>query len=190
MFSIQFLHNKQITFPIEYLCLLLNSHKELLIKKFLLSVNDGENLILTIVFSLSIIISLFQTSGRILERSNMSDYVESEKERVQDVDEQVSGFTEENHSDIEAELGINLESTEENDSKKIIDIVQLQAKVKKQISTFESKYIIFYHFLFNRVKDLEVSYNELLEEANAAKLANDDECMLILFFLKSSISFT
>ena len=80
MFSIQFLHNKQITFPIEYLCLLLNSHKELLIKKFLLSVNDGENLILTIVFSLSIIISLFQTSGRILERSNMSDYVESEKE--------------------------------------------------------------------------------------------------------------
>ena len=76
----------------------------------------------------------------------MSDYVESEKERVQDVDEQVSGFTEENHSDIEAELGINLESTEENDSKKIIDIVQLQAKVKKQISTFESKYIIFYQY--------------------------------------------
>ena len=48
----------------------------------------------------------------------MSDYVESEKERVQDVDEQVSGSTEENHSDIEAELGINLESTEKTTVRK------------------------------------------------------------------------
>ena len=36
---------------------------------------------------------------------------------------------------------------------------------------------------------ITVSYNELFEQAKAAKRANDDECMLILFFLKSSISF-
>ena len=43
--------------------------------------------------------------------------------------------------------------------------------------------------LFYRASAITVNYNELLEQANTAKLANDDECMLILFFLKFSISF-